>query len=83
MACLRAGASVSLMDPIYPSERIINCLKGNVPMGITHISVAEPKCWLSIEAAGEVPLDIQEFLPSVGCKLNLSLPLPSEARERV
>ncbi len=84
MASLRAGASVSLMDPIYPPERIINCLKGNARVSYRFKNlVAEPKCWLSIEAAGEVPAEIIEFLPSVGCNLRLSVPLPSQAKERV
>jgi hypothetical protein len=42
IGALKAGGAVSLMDPVYPSERIINCLK-----------VAPPKCWLAIEAAGK------------------------------
>jgi L-aminoadipate-semialdehyde dehydrogenase len=71
MGSFRAGGAVSLMDPVYPSERIINCIK-----------VAPPKCWLSIEAAGPVPKEILDYLAEVGTTIILSLPLPNEAKER-
>lgn len=38
MGALKAGAAVSLMDPTYPAERIINCL-----------TVAQSRAWLEIE----------------------------------
>ncbi len=71
LGALKAGGSVSLMDPIYPNERIINCLK-----------VAQPKVWISIEEAGPVPQEVLDFLPSIGCTIQLVLPSPQIAKER-
>ncbi|PRP80975.1 aminoadipate-semialdehyde dehydrogenase [Planoprotostelium fungivorum] len=70
MGILKAGGAVSLMDPIYPPERITNCLR-----------VAKPKGWISIQGAGEIPREVKEFMPTVGCDLVVDLPLPSQFNE--
>lgn len=37
MGILKAGGAVSLMDPVYPPERIVNCLE-----------VAQPRAWICV-----------------------------------
>lgn len=37
MGILKAGGAVSLMDPVYPPERIVNCLE-----------VAQPRGWICV-----------------------------------
>ena len=63
LGALKAGGAVSLMDPTYPAERIINCMK-----------VAEPKAWLMIEAAGEPPKEVEEYLKKNNVNIQLSIP---------
>jgi non-ribosomal peptide synthetase component F len=53
MSILKAGCSFTIMDPVYPSERIINCFK-----------VSLPSCFIIIEKAGKVPKEVEEFVQS-------------------
>eukprot|EP01080_Neovahlkampfia_damariscottae_P011100 gene11100-3807_t len=53
MSILKAGAAFTILDPVYPSKRIIDCLK-----------VATPKVFLLIEAAGKISKEVEEFVQS-------------------
>jgi len=72
MGILKAGAAYTMMDPIYPTERIQQCL-----------DIAKPRGWVGIGAAGGLPVDLQEYLTSLNLLVQLSLPaideLPNDA----
>jgi amino acid adenylation domain-containing protein len=63
LGILKAGAAFVILDPAYPTSRLIDCL-----------NVAKPKAWLQIETAGELPTALAEFLQTLPfcCRLKLS-----------
>lgn len=63
LGAMKAGGSLSLMDPAYPPERIINCAK-----------VAEPKAWISVEAAGNLPKEVEDYLDENSVNIRVTLP---------
>jgi amino acid adenylation domain-containing protein len=71
MATLKAGAAFVILDPSYPSFRLIDCLRAASPQG-----------WLQPEAAGELPGDLAELVASLPLKCRRRLPACSAAEER-
>jgi amino acid adenylation domain-containing protein len=63
LGVLKAGAAFVILDPVYPSCRLIERLRA-----------ARPKVWLQIEAAGPLPNDLKEFLRTSSCRCRFELP---------
>jgi len=63
LGVLKAGATFVILDPAYPVQRLIDYLK-----------IAQPKGWLQMDAAGELPEELSGFLDSFGirCRIRLS-----------
>jgi len=68
LGVLKAGAAFVLLDPAYPSSRLIDCLK-----------VSPPRGWLQIAAAGELPAALEEFVSGLELPCRLTLPRRSIA----
>ena len=60
---LKAGAAFLILDPAYPSARLID-----------YLEVAKPKGWIQLEAAGPLPASLQEHVWSMPCRFRLELP---------
>lgn len=54
LGILKAGAAFVILDPAYPASRLIDCL-----------SIAKPRGWVEIEAAGELPAALEYV--SISC----------------
>mmetsp|Transcript_15111 Transcript_15111/g.22865 ORF Transcript_15111/g.22865 Transcript_15111/m.22865 type:complete len:1588 (+) Transcript_15111:149-4912(+) len=67
MGILKAGASYTMMDPKYPTERIELCL-----------GIAGIKGFLYLEAAGKLDQKLVTFLENHDPKLKIAKPLPKE-----
>ncbi len=65
---LKAGAAFIALDPAYPASRLIDCLK-----------VSPPRGWLQMEAAGELPTALEEFVSDLELPCRLTLPRRSIA----
>ncbi len=63
LGVLKAGAAFLILDAKYPPERLIECLK-----------IAQPKAWIQMEAAGEMPEKLQEFIEGFSWKVSGFLP---------
>jgi amino acid adenylation domain-containing protein len=63
LGALKAGAVFVVLDPAYPAARLIN-----------YLSIAEPKAWLQLDPAGELPDTLAKFLGSAGLRCRLNLP---------
>ncbi|MCT7950209.1 amino acid adenylation domain-containing protein [Ancylothrix sp. C2] len=63
LGVLKAGAAFLILDAKYPPERLIDCIK-----------IAQPKAWIQMEAAGEMPEKLQEFIEAFSWKVNGFLP---------
>jgi amino acid adenylation domain-containing protein len=63
LGVLKAGAAFVILDPVYPTSRLIERLRA-----------AKPRVWLQIEAAGSLPGRLKEFLTTSSCRLQLELP---------
>eukprot|EP00659_Diplonema_papillatum_P018270 gene18270-28162_t len=61
----KAGAAYSMMDPQYPGERVVTCMK-----------IAGIKGWVRIAEAPKEPADVDEYLTTIKPKVRLSLPQP-------
>ena len=62
LGVLKAGAAFVILDPAYPASRLINCL-----------DIAQPRAWLQIETAGELPDALDEFVKTLSCCCSLVL----------
>lgn len=67
MGVLKAGAAYTMMDPKYPVDRIETCL-----------TIANIKGWIQIDAAGDIPSELDTFLSSRGLSFRISLPATSD-----
>jgi amino acid adenylation domain-containing protein len=67
LGVLKAGAAFVILDPAYPTARLMDCLK-----------LVQPCGWLQITAVGELPKEVQEYT-DLFCKCSLQLPSPSMA----
>ena len=63
LGTLKAGAAFLILDPAYPSARLID-----------YLEVANPKGWIQLEAAGPLPASLQEYVASMPCRFRLELP---------
>ena len=63
LSVLKAGAAFVILDPAYPAQRLIDYLK-----------IAQPKGWLQMEAAGELPEELSGFLDNLGISCRIRLP---------
>ena len=63
LGVLKAGAAFVILDPAYPAQRLIDYLK-----------IAQPKGWLQMDAAGELPEELSSFLDSfeISCRIRLA-----------
>jgi len=62
LGILKAGAAFVILDPAYPASRLINCLR-----------IAEARGWLQLEAAGQLPDALDEFVKTLSCCCSLQL----------
>lgn len=62
LGVLKAGAAFVILDPAYPASRLIDCLR-----------IAQPRGWLHIEAAGELPDALDEFVKALSCRCSVQL----------
>src|SRR5439155_17383384 len=60
---LKAGAAFMIMDPVYPLARLI-----------TYLSMARPRGWLQIAAAGALSGPLESFVASAKYPCQLVLP---------
>ena len=63
LGVLKARAVFVILDPAYPAQRLIDYLK-----------IAEPKGWLQMAAAGELPEALSGFLNSLEIPCRMTLP---------
>ncbi len=56
LGVLTAGAVFMVLDPAYPAPRLVEML-----------SLGAPRAWITLEAAGPVPVAIQDWLEETGC----------------
>jgi amino acid adenylation domain-containing protein len=57
LGVLEAGAAFLILDPTYPAARQIEMLR-----------LAQPRAWLEIEAAGDLPVLLDRKVWSLGCR---------------
>ena len=60
---LKAGAACLMLDPTYPSARLIE-----------YMAAVNLRGWLHIQAAGPLPTALEEFLSTSMCHCRLELP---------
>eukprot|EP01062_Namystynia_karyoxenos_P038724 TRINITY_DN2813_c0_g2_i1.p1 TRINITY_DN2813_c0_g2~~TRINITY_DN2813_c0_g2_i1.p1 ORF type:complete len:1574 (+),score=501.35 TRINITY_DN2813_c0_g2_i1:709-4722(+) len=65
LALYKAGAAYSMMDPAYPAERVITCMR-----------IAGISGWLRISDASAEPAELADFLAGLGLKAQLVVPQP-------
>ena len=68
MALYKCGAAYSMMDPQYPGERVVTCMK-----------IAGIKGWIRINEAPVEPNDVSEYLDNLGLKMRVVLPQPKSS----
>ncbi|HSU82680.1 MAG TPA: amino acid adenylation domain-containing protein, partial [Thermoanaerobaculia bacterium] len=66
LGTLTAGAAFAILDPAYPASRLVEML-----------SLASPRAWIALEAAGPVPGAVRRWLAEAGCAC---LELPAGGR---
>lgn len=66
LGVLKAGAAFTILDPAYPSARLIECLR-----------IARPRAWIQIEEAGAPPAALREFVEELRCCCALTLTVPN------
>jgi amino acid adenylation domain-containing protein len=60
---LKAGASMLILDPAYPSARTIDYLR-----------IAQPKGWLQLTRSGELSQDLLSYLDSLDLHCRMTIP---------
>jgi amino acid adenylation domain-containing protein len=71
LGVLKAGAAFTILDPAYPSARLIEYLK-----------LAEPQGLINLAAAGPLPVELDEFVEGVSWRVKLELPPRGTAMRR-
>jgi amino acid adenylation domain-containing protein len=71
MGVLKAGAAFLILDPAYPDSRLIQ-----------YLTVARPRGWLQLEAAGTLSAPLEEMVASLSCCCRLELPSRTIAATR-
>ena len=62
LGVLKAGAAFVILDPAYPTSRLID-----------YLHLAQPRASLQITAAGELPVALSEYLETLSCRCHLKL----------
>lgn len=65
---LKAGAVFTILDPAYPTARLIDCL-----------AVTQPRGWIQIEAAGAPPSQLSRFIAELDCCSAVKLGTPNQS----
>jgi amino acid adenylation domain-containing protein len=60
LGVLKAGAAFTILDPAYPSARLIECLR-----------IAQPRAWIQIEPAGAPPAELNAFVDELACSASI------------
>lgn len=61
LGVLKAGAAFTILDPAYPSARLIECLR-----------IAQPRGWVQIEAAGAPSAELKALIETeIGCRFSV------------
>ncbi|HEV7509096.1 MAG TPA: amino acid adenylation domain-containing protein [Thermoanaerobaculia bacterium] len=55
LGVLKAGAAFVILDPAYPASQLVDRLE-----------LSEPRAWIALAAAGQVPREVEEFLDGAG-----------------
>ena len=63
LGVLKAGAAFVVLDPAHPASRLREC-----------VQVAQPRGWLQLEAAGELPAALQSWLKTTPVRCQLEVP---------
>ena len=72
LGVLKAGAAFLILDPDYPALRLISMLEA-----------AGPVAWLRLEAAGDVPPDLEDAARALGLGDGLTIPGTPEAADKL
>jgi amino acid adenylation domain-containing protein len=62
LGVLKAGAAFVILDPAYPASRLID-----------YLQISQPRAFLHISAAGELPKSLSEYLETLSCRCRLQL----------
>jgi len=68
LAVLKAGAAFVILDPAYPAARLL-----------AYLSIARPKGWIQMDAAGELPEELARALQTLNLSCRLNLPRGKQA----
>jgi amino acid adenylation domain-containing protein len=68
LGILKAGAVFVILDPAYPSSRLISYLR-----------IGKPRGWLQMQGAGKLPDELQAYLDRLALACRLELPVRKEA----
>ena len=68
LGVLKAGAAFLILDPAYPESRLVD-----------YLEMARPRGLVRLEAAGELPRAVAEYLDAAGVACRLDLPARSKA----
>jgi amino acid adenylation domain-containing protein len=63
LGVLKAGGAFLILDPGYPTSRLIECLRA-----------AKPRAWIQLEAAGSLPEALAECAATSACRCRVELP---------
>ena len=63
LATHKAGAAFVILDPAYPSQRLLS-----------YLQQVQPKAWLQLDDAGDVPFDLINYLNQHKVECRLTLP---------
>ncbi|HKV07315.1 MAG TPA: amino acid adenylation domain-containing protein [Thermoanaerobaculia bacterium] len=63
MGALKAGGTFMILDPAYPSTRLIDYLR-----------IGRPKALLAVEGAPPIPAEVEDVLLGLSCDVRLTLP---------
>ena len=62
LGVLKAGAAFVILDPAYPSSRLID-----------YLQISQPRALLHITVAGELPQSLSEYIETLSCRCRLEL----------
>jgi amino acid adenylation domain-containing protein len=68
LGVLKAGAAFTILDPAYPSARLVE-----------YLEVASPQGLINLEAAGPFPAELNDFVEGTSWRVKLELPLRATA----
>ncbi|HEY9402725.1 MAG TPA: amino acid adenylation domain-containing protein, partial [Pyrinomonadaceae bacterium] len=68
LGTLKAGAAFLVLDPAYPISRLLD-----------YLEMAKPRALIRLEAAGELPTALEEFVAASDVRCRLDLPALTDA----